>query len=260
MPCSVSHVRVWQSYMTDPLPVLCPACVHAHAGMPFLGPAAKLEVAPLLQWLENCYAGNRITISCEACWPFFILSLQCQVTLDRVIVLQKSIKQMAFVLQSLCAIQPLLCSVCHDCQTEALLLCTWQAPQQLACHHRWCLSYSSGCLLAPLLLFGGRFSGSSSLALAGCCLLGREAAHVCCSTGHCPAAMPVQAVCLRLCFFIGGALLAAAAALPLPAAAFLAEGLPISAAVVPSSFCTFMSWHTAICTVHQPLGAGLGLK
>ena len=83
---------------------------------------------------------------------------------------------------SLC-LQPLLCSVCHNRQTDTLLLCTQQAPQHLACHRQCCLLYSSGCLLAPLLLLWWRLpGGSSSFALPGCCLPGRGAAHICCSS------------------------------------------------------------------------------
>ena len=169
--------------------------------------------------------------------------------LSSVFVPCKSIKQMELVLQSLCALQP-YCALSsmnvelrHCCYALGRPPNSWPAIISGVCH-----ILRAACLRLCFFL-GGAFLAAA----AGCCLLGREAAHVCCSTGHYPAAMPVQTVCLRLCFFFGGALLAAAAALPLPAAAFLAEGLPTSAAVVPSSFCTFMSWHTAICTVRQPL-------
>ena len=87
-------------YGNNPLQVLRPACADAHAGMPSLGPAPEFEYA-LLQWLKTCYARKRNTTFCEACGPFFILSLQRQVTLDRVIVLCKSTKQVAFVLRFL---------------------------------------------------------------------------------------------------------------------------------------------------------------
>ena len=62
--------------------------------------------------------------------------------------------------------------------------------------------------------------------------------HCCNALGRLPNSWPViisgvchilQAACLRLCFYLGGAFLAAAA-LPLPAAASLAGRLLVSAA------------------------------
>ena len=64
-----------------------------------------------LQWLKTCYARKGKATFCEACGPFFILSPQRQVTLDRVIVPYKSTKQVT-----------LFCSFCL-CFAAFIVLC-----------------------------------------------------------------------------------------------------------------------------------------